>query len=134
MKLHGFTFCQGASINRLLRDDHEEGSVDGVGAFAQNAALTAALAAIVDKRRGILEGITRRRAAERLLRRQRPAVAGINVPDAAFAHGHERHLVYAELPKRIAKVQATAQQFRLVTGFIVQSDDPSLRQRAALRP
>ena len=79
------------AVDRVLGDDDEQGEVDRVDALAQDGPLPAALAdvrlAALDpgvaeqERVGVLEVVAVDDAAERLARRQRLAVAGVDVAD-----------------------------------------------------
>ena len=121
-------------MDSRLGDHHEDGGVDGIDALAQDPPLPAALAAGFEEADGVLEAVAVDDAAERFGGRQRLAVAGIDVADAAFRNGNQRHLVDGVLPKRIAHEEATAQDFRLEAGLAVEGDDPAIGQRAAGRP
>ena len=129
------------AVDDVLGDDHEQGQVDGVDAFAEDGPLPAALAAPADSssparpgRRGLLEVVAVDDAAQRLAGRQRFAVAGVDVADLALRNGDQRHLVDAVLPAPQPEVQAAAQQVGLEAGLAVQGDDPAFRHRAAARP
>ena len=134
-------------IDRIVGDNHEQGRVDGVDAFAKDRSLPAALAALTPARRssalvagfaqegaGILEVIAGDDAAQGLAGRQRLAVASVDVADFALRNGHQRHLVDAVLPAPKPEMDAAAEQIGLVAGFAVQGDDAAFGHRPGPRP
>ena len=83
---------------------------------------------------GVLEVVAGDDAAQRLARRQRLAVAGVDVADLALRNRHQRHLMDAVLPAPEAEMQAAAQQLGLEAGLAVQGDDAAFGHRALARP
>ena len=120
--------------------DNERGGVDGVDALAQDGPLAAALAVLGllarpdQKRMGILEVIALDHAGERLARRQRQAVAGVDVTDLSLRHRDQRRHMDAVLPAPVAEVQAAAEEVGLVAGFAVQGNDAAVSDRPLRRP
>src|SRR5207249_5423374 len=90
------------AVDGVLADDHEQGEVDCVHAFAEDGTLPAALAergvidlddALAEKAAGVLKVVAWHHAGQRLARLQRLAVAGIDVADLALRHRHKGDLV-----------------------------------------
>jgi hypothetical protein len=106
----------------VLGHHHELGEIDGVGALAQDAPLRPLLAALLQKAAGVLEVGVGGIAGERPVGRERQAVAGEDVADAALGNGHQGLQVQAVLERK-EEVHAAAQDFRLEAGLAVQGDD-----------
>ena len=73
-------------------------------------------------------------ARQRLRRRQRTAVARIDVADLAFGNHDQRLLVNAVLPREESRVQPAAKKLGLKTRLSLQSDDAAFGQRTFGRP
>ena len=73
-------------------------------------------------------------AAERLHRRERLAVARVDVADLAFRDRHERLAVDPVLPREVERVHAAAEDVGLVAGLTLGGDDAALLQRALRGP
>ena len=71
---------------------------------------------------------------QRLARLQRLAVTGIDVPDLPLRNHHQRQLVNPILPAPEERMDAAAQECRLVSGFAPERDEVPFRDRAASRP
>jgi len=119
------TAIQGQVVGLVLGDDDELGDVDGVGAFAQDHALGALLAAVGQEGAHILEVVGLHVARQGLGGRKILAIAGEDVPDLALGDGDEGHPVnpvhegHEEMP-------AAAQHVGLETGFPIQRDEAAL--------
>ncbi len=132
------------AVDRVFGHDREKREVDRVDAFAQDGPLAAALAQdrlVLGARRlapqeapGVLEVVAGNDLAQRLARRQRLAVAGIDIADLALRHRDQGHLVDAVLPPPEAEMQPAAQHLRLKPGLAIEGDDPPLRDRTLQRP
>src|SRR5439155_16758612 len=72
---------------------------------------------------GVLKIVAGDGAAERQARRQRLAVAGIDVADLALRHGDQRANMNAVLPPPVAEVDAAAEQVGLIAGLAVEGKD-----------
>lgn len=117
-------------IDVVLGEDHEEHQVDGVGAFAQDHALRAFLAAGAQERRGVLEVVGAHVGGEGLGRRQGLAVPREEVADLALRDGDQGHLVDAVL-ERFHEVPAAAQHVRLEARLAFQRDEAGPHGAAA---
>src|SRR5262245_2263910 len=119
--------------------DHDEHrKIDRVDAFAEDGALTSALAAnggrraIADQEAAsVLKVVTRYDPRQRLTRRKRLAITCVDIADFALGDRHESRFVKAILPAPIAEMHATAQKLRLIACFTAQGDDSSFGNRAA---
>ncbi len=118
------------AVGLALGNHHEQRHVDRVDALAQEAPLPAALALVVQERRSVLEVVAVDHLAQRLRRRQRLAVAGVDVADLAFGDRHQPLLVQPVLPGEIAKMQSAAQQPGLEARLSGSGDDPPTGERA----
>jgi len=116
-------------VHLVLGDDDELHQVDGVGPFAQDLALRAALAAVAEEGAHVLEVDRGGVGGERLRRAERLAVAREDVADLALRDGHQRRGVDAVL-KRREEVPAAAQHLRLKPRFSLERDEPRLHRAA----
>ena len=111
-------------LRRAGRRHHlERRRVHAIRPRRQERQLAAALAAVLQKRRGVLKAVTRDVAREDAARRDRPAVGGDQKRDVARLHDQHGHAhdVIAPAPDR--EVPARTEHARLVTGLAVQRDD-----------
>ena len=110
-------FVDRPGIHAVLRDDDKQREVERVESFAQDRALTAALAAVGQESARILEGVALHHAAQGLRGGQRRSVAGVDVADLAFGDDHQRFDVDLELPREKAEMQTAAENVGLKSGF-----------------
>ena len=120
------------AVNAILGNDDEQGEIDGVNAFAEDHALPAALAdrglrgfGIAEEFTGVLEEIAVDDPAEGLAGRQRFAVPRIHISDFSLRNDDQRNLVDAILPPPVERMDSTAEQVGLISGFPAEGDDPA---------
>src|SRR5205814_4714002 len=111
-------------VNRVFGDDGEQREIDRVNAFAEQIALSAALAGDkiaaglsqrpADKRERILKVIAIDDARQSLSRSQRLAVARVHVAHFPLRDRDQRHLVNPILPAPKPQMQPAAQDVALV--------------------
>ena len=113
----------------VLGDHVEQGDVDGVHAFAEDAPLPALLPAVGEELAGVLEVVALDDFAQGLRRFELFAAAGEDIADLALLDRDQGELVNGILPAPEAEVQAAAEDVGLVAGLAVQGDDRAFRQR-----
>lgn len=119
----------------LVFGDHdEERQVDRIDALPEDGALPSSLSLGAQKRLCVLEMVAVDDAAQRLSRRQRHTVAGVDVADLALRDRDERLRVDPVLPWVEAEVNSSTQQLCLKSRLSMQRDDLSSGQRAGRRP
>ena len=118
----------------VLENHVEEGDVDGIDAFAEDAALPPFLPAVGEEFAGVLEIVAIDDFAQRLRRLKLLATAGEDIADAALLDGDKRELVDGILPAPEAEVDAAAEDVGLVAGLAVQGDHGPFLQRTAGGP
>src|SRR5882724_11487479 len=137
-------------IGEFFGDDDEQRRVDRIDAFAKDRELATTLPDVLQwvfsvarlwqamlphqERPGVLKIVARHHAAERLARRQRLAVAGIDIANSALRHRDQRASMHAVLPPPIAKVDAATQEVRLKTSLAIERENPALGDRSLERP
>ncbi len=118
----------------VLGDHVEQGDVDGVHAFAEDAPLAALLPAVGEELAGVLEIVAIDDFAQGLRRIEVFAAAGEDIADPALLDCDQRELVNRILPSPEAEVQPAAEDIGLVAGLAMEGDDRAFRQRAGARP
>src|SRR5262249_23786852 len=129
-------------VHHVLGDDHEKGQVDGVNAFTKDGPLPTTLSYLrsvfgggfAQKGAGVLKIVAGDDPAQSLARLQWLAVSRVHVPHLALRHRHERYFMDAILPAPKPKVKTTAEQVRMVTGFIAQCNDAPFLYGTFSRP
>ena len=104
-------------IDLVTGHHHEQCCVERIDALPDDLALRAALPAAGEKSPGVLEKHAVRRSGERLARRQRLAIARIDVGEAL--HRNQLLPVDAVLPRR-EEVQASSDKIGLKTCLFAQ--------------
>src|SRR5437868_6674000 len=122
-------FADRSGEHAVFGDHHEQRQVDRINAFAQNAALAAALTASFQERDCILKVIRINVATQRLNRLQRNTVARISVSHLAFGYDHERFFMNAVLPRIQSEVNTAAQEAGLKPRLATAGNDPAFAQR-----
>jgi hypothetical protein len=114
------------TVDPIVGDDGKLGGVDRVSALAQDFPLWALLPTAEQKFPRVFEIrlVLSVVGAKHLRRAKRCTVAGEHVGDFALSDRDQVRFVDA-IHKRKENVQAAAQDFRLVTGFTVQRDEPA---------
>ena len=118
----------------ILGNHVEQRDVDGVDAFAEDAALTAFLPVVGQELPRVLEVVAVDDAGQGLGRQELLAAARKDVADLALLDGHQGELVDPVLPPPQSEVDAAAKDVGLVARLVVQRDDRSFGQRALGRP
>jgi hypothetical protein len=116
-------------VDALLRDHHELGQIDRVGALAQQGALGPLLAALLQEHADALHRRERHGLAQRLAGRERRAAAREQVADAPLRDRHQRYAMH-RIGERPQVVQTAAQELRLKAG-LARERDHAVLQRAA---
>ena len=122
---HLFVGVEGEVEDLSLGHDDELCLVDGVRTLAQDHALRAALTALREEDRHILELLRLDVGGERLRRRERRAVAREHVADLALRDRHERQRVDPIL-ERHEVVKTAAQHVGLKACLAMERDEPRL--------
>ena len=112
----------------------EQRDVDGVDAFAEDAALAAFLAVAGQKLPCVLEVVALDDPGQGLRRHELIAAAGEDVADLPLLDGDQGKLVDFVLPAPESEMDAAAEDVGLVARLAVQGNDRALGQRAVGRP
>ena len=107
---------------RRRRHDLEQRGVDAVRPRGEEGELAPALAAVLQKRRGVLEAVAHDLAREHAARRDRLAVGGDDERDVTRLHHEHGHAHDAIAPAPDREVPARAQHPGLITGLAVERD------------
>ena len=118
----------------VLGDHVEQGDVDGIHAFAEDAPLPALLPAVGEELAGVLEIVALDDFAQGLRRFEVFAAAGEDIADLPLLNRDQRELVNGKLPSPETEVEPTAEDIGLVAGLAVEGDDCAFRQRPGGRP
>ena len=118
----------------VLGNHVEQRDVDGVHAFAEDAALTAFLPAVGEKLPRVLEVVALDDPGQGLRRHELVAAAREDVADLPLLDGDQRELVDRVLPPPKSEVDAAAENVGLVARLAVEGNDRAFGQRAAGRP